>query len=85
MKVRQIMAYESIRHGISELLRSPSGVFALLCLFAVVGLTTAFPTVMGAGVITAFVSIIVPVLGVLEHLEYRIDNSAAPDKNKTNS
>lgn len=60
-----------ITEGIIELLQSPSGLFALLCLVAVVITTWHFPY-MGSSMMISFISIIVPVLAVIEHLEERL-------------
>jgi len=66
--------------GICEILESPSGLFALLCLVAVVLTTWHFPY-MGSTMMISFISIIVPVLAVLEHLEERI-SMTKNDKDK---
>lgn len=62
------MKTESLWHGMAELLRSPSGVFALLSLMAISIVTWKQPTV-GGGAFIAFFPIVCALLTLAEHRE----------------
>lgn len=58
----------SLWHGLAELLRSPSGLFALLSLLVISVVTLKQPSV-GAGAFVAFFAIVPAVLAWVEHKE----------------
>lgn len=64
-------------NGISELLQSPSGVFALLCL----GIMTWKAAVLGAGVFIAFFGVVPAILAYVEHKEQLQLNAQADQSN----
>jgi hypothetical protein len=58
----------SLWHGLAELLRSPSGLFALLSLIAVTIVTLKQPSVGGVA-FAAFFPVVVSILAYVEHKE----------------
>lgn len=71
----------SLWHGLAELLRSPSGLFALLSLMAVTIVTFKQPAVGGVA-FAAFFPVVVSMLAWTEHKEAlkQMDQPAPPDR-----
>lgn len=72
-----IRKYPKTLFGCYELLKSPSGVFGLLTLFAITFVTLKQPTVGGVA-FAAFVSIVPAILTWVEHKETMVQLTMPP-------
>jgi uncharacterized membrane protein YhiD involved in acid resistance len=70
---KSIMANNRLVEGFLQLSESAAGIYSLLAFGAVVGLTLYSPATMGSVPLTTFLTIVVPALGILEHLNNKLE------------